>query len=450
VRRDGDPARTFFDGVCQVPAGHLVVADAGGWRAERWWRPAMGGADAGTPASEQAARLYLLLDRAVGDRSADAGATVGVAMSGGLDSCSVAAIACRRHRQIGTARPMALSLIFGDFPECDESRYLSAMEAELGIEVSRIAADRLPLLPRTGLDPNSPFAPWSAAYDEMLARLRTAGGRVVLTGQGADDLLTGSPLVLAGRLQRGDLSVVAELVMAARRHRVPVLPALYRRLVAPFLSERSRHGLRRLAGRPAEAAVPEWLHPELARRLGETDEPVRPPERDRLEAARRRTYELLVERRPFAQSLAWHEQRAARVGVEVRHPFLDRRLVEWVLTLPPTLLYRPGRPKPLLHEAVAGVLPEAVRGRRTKTRLGSFVGHNLFRSQAGWCDELLAAPLAERLGLVDGAALRSAYRAQRGAGFVVSYSMYCAIMLEAWLRWQAGRPAAAGEMAAAA
>jgi hypothetical protein len=60
---------------------------------------------------------------------------------------------------------------------------------------------------------------------------------------------------------------------------------------------------------------------------------------------------------------------AARCGLEIRRPYRDRRLIEYVLALPADQLYRPAESKRILRRAMRGRLPEGVRTRRHPTSM---------------------------------------------------------------------------------
>ena len=97
---------------------------------------------------------------------------------------------------------------------------------------------------------------------------------------------------------------------------------------------------------------------------------------------------------PWDRVAHWYGRHAAAHGVEVRHPFLDRRVVEFVLSIPPEKLFRAGLSKPLLRRSMAGVLPEAVRTRRDKTKLGAFLDLSAAGGRRPRIERLLEAPLS--------------------------------------------------------
>jgi asparagine synthase (glutamine-hydrolysing) len=122
------------------------------------------------------------------------------------------------------------------------------------------------------------------------------------------------------------------------------------------------------------------------------------------------------------------------MGVEVRHPFLDRRLVEYVLALPGEQLFKLGSSKVLLRRSMSGILPESIRLRSGKTQFTSFIDLVLGRS-ADEILELLREPQSAGLGILDGEALRSAYlNLVPGGPHPLRRAVWFALTLEIWLR----------------
>jgi hypothetical protein len=67
----------------------------------------------------------------------------------------------------------------------------------------------------------------------------------------------------------------------------------------------------------------------------------------------------------WQRAMALVEYAAARAGLELRHPYMDRRIVEFVRTLPIRMIFRDGLTKWILRRAMHGILPEKIRVRRT-------------------------------------------------------------------------------------
>lgn len=419
-----DSHRSFFRAVHRLPPGHRLVAAAGGEQVERYWNPAP------EPVRYRDRRDYArhfseVLERSVNDRLRTDGSWIGVAMSGGLDSPSVAALARRSLDRNGGPHLLASSFVFPRHPECDEQAYLDDLRRELNLEVERIDFERfwsLDGLEDSLRDADTPFLGWRSGYGELLRRLASRGGRVLLMGHGADDLLRGSTLTGLDRLRRGDLGIVPEIVRAARNRGESVPRALYRVLGKPLLPSA-------LVRRPASPPPP-WLLPGFVRRSGLERHPDPAPG-----GAREEIYANTVGTAWYSRIVHWHGRNAARFGVEVRHPFLDRRLFELVLAFPPEELWEPGVSKPLLRRTMTGMLPEAVRGRKTKTRFTTFLDTVLREKEAGRIEDLLHAPLAADLGILDRDRLLAAYREYRQGGSpALRAPLWHAVTLEIWLK----------------
>lgn len=433
-----DPARTLVDGVRRVPPGCTLSVTADGLRLRPFWQPEATGRCRFRRPQEYAEAFAETFGRAVADRLPAAGRRVAVAMSGGIDSCAVAAVAAGERRRAAASPPLAASFVFERLTACDESRYIRAVAEHVGMEVAAVTADRYPVLGEPALwrpAADSAFASWEEAAHQLGARLRQRGVTVLLTGHGGDEVAGGSALSWTDRMRRGDPRPLIEVARRARRGGGPLLSHLYTYLAAPLLPPAADHRLRRLAGRPPAPAVPDWLDPGLAQRsdLALRAEARAAPRRF-ADAARQRVYEVALGPRGYGRQLAWWDRLGRRYGFVARHPFLDRRLVELVLSFPPPVVFGADLSKPLLRRATAGLLPDRVRLRRGKTDLSGYLDDSLRGPSAATVERLLAAPWAAGLGLVDGERLRAAWRRYRAAGGRGERSLWFAVTLELWLR----------------
>ncbi len=194
--------RTLFAGVRQVPPGHYLLASRERRQIVRYWDfdyPAASDepAPAGDAAAEEAAdreraeKLRSVLDEAVRLRLR-ADVPVGCYLSGGLDSCAVLGLASRH-----ASRPIRAFTLSFDRPEYDELAIAREMAATCGAE--------LVALPVTSADLAEDFRAtiWhaeqviinanSVAKFHLSRAVRDAGYKVVLTGEGSDEILAGYP-----------------------------------------------------------------------------------------------------------------------------------------------------------------------------------------------------------------------------------------------------------------
>jgi asparagine synthase (glutamine-hydrolysing) len=194
--------RTLFAGVRQVPPGHYMLASRERRQIVRYWdfdyplaadEPAPTGDEAADAAAdrERAERLHAVLDEAVRLRLR-ADVPVGCYLSGGLDSCAVLGLASRH-----LTRPIRAFTLSFDRPEYDELPIARAMAARAGAELVP-----LPISSRDLADDLSATI-WhaeqiiinanSVAKFRLSRAVREAGYKVVLTGEGSDEILAGYP-----------------------------------------------------------------------------------------------------------------------------------------------------------------------------------------------------------------------------------------------------------------
>lgn len=346
-----EPDGTTFAAIRRLPAGHWLEARDGSVRLRRYWRlPEV--AERPLPrAADYVARLRELLDAAVRERVG--GGRAAVLMSGGLDSTAVAAGAARAGAAV-----RAFTIVYEHLIPDRESAAAQAAAGALGIPMERLAADGYgPWALRAQAPPPRPQPPADALLTleaDCLARA-AAHAPVVLTGWDGDTLLEEPPGPwLAEQWRRGRyLRLAAGLAAYLRaRRRLPPL-GLRARLRPPPPA--------------APAALPGWLNPSLVRRLALVERwrehaaapapapGTRPHARGALSLP---VWDCLFER---------YDAGVTGIAAEVRHPWLDLRLVEFLLSVPP-VPWCAG--KHLLREALAGVLPEPLR-RRPKTPLAA-------------------------------------------------------------------------------
>jgi asparagine synthase (glutamine-hydrolysing) len=153
------------------------------------------------------------------------------------------------------------------------------------------------------------------------------------------------------------------------------------------------------------------------------------------DATRQAIYESGVCIDQLQPSLEGVERLASYFSMEVRHPFLDRRLVEFLLSVPPDLLFRAGQQKFILRQAMAGILPEVVRNRQNKTIFSNYVGYGLRYRALGKIKVMFQAPLQIELNIVKLSKLQSLYDRYVTIGSPLDNNyIWNLISLELWLR----------------
>lgn len=400
------PGRTLFEGIRRLPPGCRLVERDGSVAPERYWRPSFAGTLAGER-GEIAEWLRGEVFAAVGRAAAGQGVTA-VRLSGGLDSAAVAA--GLRARTPPAGPDLGLSLVFPGHPEADERELIDATAGHLGISVEQI-----PFTPGQRLLPAArshierwllpPASPNLFLWEPLMARARELGVARMLDGEGGDELFGTAPELIGEMLRRGRLVRAWELCgripgVGAEPARSLRLRAMRRFGLVPLLPAgvRGHRRLRRARAEDAGSLLSGADRVEQAR-LEPDPEPFEGPLWWRGMVAMMSDVDAL----DVAAQLRREE---ADGGVERRHPFLfDLELVEAVLRLPPELGFDPIRDRPLLREALAGQVPEAVRQRTTKARFNPLLAEALAGEEGRRLLAGLAEPGAPIRAYLAGAAL---------------------------------------------
>ena len=385
-----DGARTVYRDIHRLPAGHtLVFSDKGlcvrcytDFSIEeplRLKRP-----------EEYVERFQELLAKAVRDRLPLG--PCGIFLSGGLDSTSVAAVACKIAKQDRASGPLLAYTIDCRPMFNDEEGNLASLVAEdLGIEIEILSAASCP--PYEGWEGS--IVPTPEPYHDPFLLLTQRQyqqvqrrARVVLSGYGGDDILTGQawPYLTYLFRQRSFGTIVKSFGGYILKHgRIPPLRGGF------------RTRLRRWMGRTNPLTeFPPWLELDFVEQnnlhgrwleLQKSPEPVHP-----------------VHPIAFAGlscgfwSSAFESEDAGWTGVpvELRTPLLDQRLLRFLLRVPPVPWCMN---KTLLRQAMRGMLPEVIRARPKTPLLGDLIG--LFIESKEWQPVPLPDPPAELRKFVD-------------------------------------------------
>ncbi|MCX5723808.1 MAG: asparagine synthase C-terminal domain-containing protein, partial [Nitrospirae bacterium] len=228
---------------------------------------------------------------------------------------------------------------------------------------------------------------------------------VLLTGTGGDEWLTGSYLGAGDLLRQGKLLTLGRrlrndfgasgfpdgLDMALRYGLWPLLPQPLRQLI--------RRGLGR-------HRFPSWLNPDFAKIIHLRDRIQLEPDRSRYPSLAQADLALTIRSGWWAHMFEIEDRAASWFSLEERHPFADRRLAEFAVSLPEDQRWRGPQRKHLLRQAMQGILPETVRQRTTKAEFSTVFLQTL-RSlgQSQIFDSLQTA----NRGWIDGEKIQRAY-----------------------------------------
>ncbi|MGR9072524.1 MAG: asparagine synthase-related protein [Gammaproteobacteria bacterium] len=355
--------RTFFREIKVLLPAHVMVVDARSVSVRRYWAFRPAGKKACRSDREYAERYRELFEESVRCRLRSPG-RIGVLMSGGLDSTSVAAVAARMPES-GGAPLLTVSWVFDEI-DGDERRYMDAMAEKYPLQTERVVGDRCltydfdhwmhnPNGPE--LHPDYPLT--NAAYSRAVQN----GSRVLLTGMYGDNLF-GNPHAWIRELIGHGRFIEAKAEMLLRKHKSGWLGAMK----TAFLHETKFH----IAATKLRKGKKAWLTDETAKFLDRKDSWPAPPRK----VKRRGQFNSLMGL-TFANNIAVSLCQGYRAGIELRNPYRDKRLIEFMLEVPSYLLYKKGFNRAIQRDAMQSFLPASVRTRKDKASLMSYMNHSL-------------------------------------------------------------------------
>ena len=339
-----DLSSTIFRDIQRLPPGHTLSLANGAITTRRYWTPSVKDEIRFRDPRSYVDRFNELFTAAIKDRLPTD--RVSISMSGGLDSTSIAVIA---RDQIAAME--AFTVVYDELIPDEERHYATVAASSTGIPIHHVRADKYGLF-EGELNQPEPFliSPFSGQFNELM-RLMAANASVALTGYDGDALMNETT--------------------GAR----------------PFWQR-----IRRIKEKPIEVEWPQWIDESFAKRINLKErvrEAWNAPGVDKRRPASLRALQTKV----WAPLFEGYHESATRLPIEVRHPFIDVRLVDYLLSIPvkPWCVN-----KHILRCAMKDRLPAAVVD-RPKTPLAADPALQL-RRRAGvrWLDNFEVTPQLTR------------------------------------------------------
>ena len=385
------PEETFFRDIHYLPPAHALCVTTDG--VDFWRYSEILPASVRYPDERQYAERYReLLTEAVRCRLRVAG-TIGISLSGGLDSTSLAALAAPLlPAATGQARLKSFSYTFDELDSCDEREYIRPVVERYDLEASWVPADNLWTFKDLARWPVARDYIISDVYAWLPAAVREAaagsGVRALLAGYFGDTLMSGGHYWALDMAREGKFGLLARTARAnwgAFARRDSFFDFGLRRLIPPGVAK----FYRRIRPRRAAAVAP-GIHGDLLSRTDLAGRLSPAPAPGRTPPGYRQRYDSLTGSN-FSQSVIIRHQ-YNRCGMELLEPYYDRRLVEFVLAVPAYVLGRPGSYRRLHRAAMEGLLPDPVRLRAQRTTFAPLLRKGLAREGEA-IRRLMARPL---------------------------------------------------------
>jgi asparagine synthase (glutamine-hydrolysing) len=351
-----DTATTSFADIRRLPPAHCASWSAEGHKIRRYWTMPIDEPVFYKRKDDYCDRFKELLRQAVGDRLRTP--RIGVFMSGGLDSPTLAAAARGLMQERYSNFDLFALTAIDDFKP-EEGRYAALAAKHLGIPIQFDKMEDRPVDPHWEKIPFRTTEPCAIAWDAIPDRIyrQEAGlrSRVFFWGEGPDNalLLEWRPYLsrlIQKRLYGRLLGAIGSTLITQRR--------------PPFGGRITRWAGQVSRGRDPRDSFPAWLNPDLETHL---------KLRDRWQTIQRSQVTSSHPLRPESYAslhiplwqLMFEGIDSGTTGTffEMRHPFIDLRMLRFLLSVPPLPWCRS---KYLMRRAMRGSLPEAVLRRDKK------------------------------------------------------------------------------------
>jgi len=479
-----DDAITFYQEILRLPPAHSLTVSKGEARQRQYWfldptREIRYGSD------EEYAEAYReIFTNAVSCRLRSA-FPVGSTLSGGLDSSSITCVARKLLAENGDRRLHTFSAIYDDVPECDERPFINTVLAQGNLEPHYVHPDQLsPLadLDRVFWHEDEVFyAPNLFMHWACCRAAHQQGVRIFLDGFDGDTIVSHGIAYLTELARREQWHAFAIEANGYSQHFKFSPLHLLRHYGTPHLTELARggqwlafarqasciskyfnvssrnlflsYGLKPLAPkairkiwrvlrgrlRPtrSEGAI---INPDFAERIGlaERIQTLQGGQSRSAMTSREHHYHLLTSSM-HSFILEVMNKSATAFSIEPRHPFFDRRLIEFCLALPPEQKLDQGWNRIIARRALVNVLPEEVRWRGGKTDVSPVFARGLLMFERERLENVLLNEPKMMERYVDMATLRNVYqryvsRRPEDDAHDDAHTVWLVVSLALWLR----------------
>lgn len=391
---------TFYKNIQRLPATHSLTVSLKGLRIKNYWTPEIREIKYKKDSDYHEAFREVFTEAVVCRlRSAY---PVAASLSGGLDSSGVVCVASKYLKEKNLPALTAYSGIFPSTAEIDprieERKFIRSVVEKTGCRNEQLVVDES--------DPlrHADKLIWHADHPighlnlymttEILKRAEKDQIRVLLSGHDGDSTVSYGyedfeQLARRGRFVR----LVSEAVALKKNMPIPrqhdFKQLVWSRGLRPAIPDFVVDSWRHLRGRKSREAENPWLNRKFELSYISSNFNVKQDLEERLaknylsnypeNSSRQERHWRYLSGGLFSTMHEQLEKISAGFGIEQRHPFFDRRLIEFCINLPPGQRLYKGWTRSIFRFAMKDIVPDEVRWRTGKANLGSYIKINLFK-----------------------------------------------------------------------
>jgi asparagine synthase (glutamine-hydrolysing) len=331
---------SYFEQITQVNPGHFVTYKNNNLIDQRYYYPPKYVDFEHLSLQELTTKYQHLLKQAIEWQTLNQ-KEVAVMMSGGMDSTFVAASCLSDNKKVSS-----FSYIFPEFKEADENQWIASM-SELNINRHKFDGEKYwPLKPEWDTSVNSPVSnPYRLLKNKLYSQVAENNIQTLLTGVYADHMYVAHIYWLVDLLKKQPLTGLKELISLIKSK------GIYQGLKHVSPSKWSKKAL----------SKPYWLSSHAQQIFQQRKNP-------KLAHSHPQQFNL-VYGIDTAQSVWLDNEYTNQYGITIRHPYRDRRIVEFVTSIPAWLIGNSKDSKLFVHKSAQNLLPQKIIERKNTTTL---------------------------------------------------------------------------------
>ena len=409
--------------ISSVTPGSVLVLSEKKISTKNYWRPTLFSVNHSISDNGYIDQYKTLLDEVVRGYTLDQ-SRVGIALSGGLDSSTLAVSMLANGVNVE-----GFSYTTPDMPEADESHFVNNLAEKLDIPVHLVTAEKFwPLAGQNDLKtlPDAPFAMYyQRLWKSVLSSAVSSGHSKLFTGNAGDNLFGGHVTSFADLVCRGRLIELTRQVILMKKHKNHGVGSIIRtRILGSMLRAWSSKW------NDVRKQIPAWLGPrakDLANELLDSSAKTNWAMPDRCARLRE------LQDPWMSYSMHFINDLSAKEGVELCHPMMDHRLIDFSLSIPSEMTFNNGYNKFIMRKAMKGLLPEELLGMRNKIHPRPILNYATRNKESEKIRSMLTGLNLAELGYVDESKVLQSYL-EHVNGTVVDNSFLSVLTLEDWFK----------------
>lgn len=403
IRDFDDTSSTFFEDLKRLPPGHILTVESGKVVVKRYYELDRTVGRSGGDIREHAEELRRLFTKSIRNRMTVDSVT-GVALSGGLDSSSIAVVANKVSIEAGRKRIPTFSLVYDRIGECDERNYINAVLDRGDFEPNFLVADEFsPLRSLDEFASQADRPPIGVGQVASLGLYRFAaskGVNMILSGHDGDSAISYGYRFLNELAQKGRwaelfrqskalgpvFGLATHTLFGGYWKKYWWRPAKRRFPLVAKIAKKAKSLQSGSVDRQTsdEILISSWLTESFRKSVDFEDRTRKAADAKlRQDVDSRTDHFLAITAGGQAYALEENDALSARSGVELRYPFWDSELIEFALSLPGECKLQNGHNRYVMRVAMKDSLPPQVCWRPTKTDFTPAFMDGMMRAMVG-------------------------------------------------------------------